>query len=83
MNNRITDELQSFMKDYAAEPTPRDSAIAKHFYNLALEDVKKWVGERADDNLYLWSVSDRGDAHIAKRDAFLSARRYINSLKSK
>ena len=41
MNNRITDELQSFLKDYAAEPSPRDFAIAQHFYNLALEDVKK------------------------------------------
>ena len=45
MDNRITDELQSFMMDYAADPTPRDFAIAQHFYNLALEDVKKELGE--------------------------------------
>ena len=45
MDNRITDELQSFMKDYAADPTPRDFAIAQHFYNLALEDVKKELGK--------------------------------------
>lgn len=51
MNNQITDKLQSFLKDYAADSTPRDFAIAQHFYNLALEDVKKELERRYNDNL--------------------------------
>lgn len=84
MNNRITNELQSFMKDYAADPTPRDFAIAQHFYDLALEDVKKWVGNRADqllDSFLVCEYPDEAQEYLEKRQAMLEVKGFIETSK--
>ena len=87
MNNQITDELQSFMKDYAADPTPRDFAIAQHFYNLALEDVKKEANRRYNDNL---KAADKFAPNSHSRGLFSAAAKedfdivsFIDNQKSK
>ena len=53
MNEKLTQELYTFLSGYVATPSPRDFAIAEHFYILALTDVKREIMKRWSVNRYL------------------------------
>ena len=43
MKDRIKNEVTAFLKSFPFGKVPDANQLAEHFYNLALEDVKKEV----------------------------------------
>lgn len=92
MNARLEEEYARYIAEHKGG-APGDTVtlnvkdVAEQFYNLALEDVKKEVNRRYDDNL---AASDKFSSMSSSRALFASAAKedfdivsFIDNKKSK